>query len=102
MIRRPPRSTLFPYTTLFRSHQPVGACEQWKHECAGGHELEEPTPGVFGVRETGRGSDQFCASEQVAHLNDDEDQEEQIDEAQRGGYRNDAERDLRVALREGA
>src|SRR5258705_5437315 len=24
MIRRPPRSTLFPYTTLFRSHQVVG------------------------------------------------------------------------------
>src|SRR2546426_7063398 len=25
MIRRPPRSTLFPYTTLFRSrHEPVG------------------------------------------------------------------------------
>src|SRR3712207_8542440 len=23
MIRRPPRSTLFPYTTLFRSHQHV-------------------------------------------------------------------------------
>src|SRR3712207_9497895 len=23
MIRRPPRSTLFPYTTLFRSGQPV-------------------------------------------------------------------------------
>src|SRR2546422_6502709 len=23
MIRRPPRSTLFPYTTLFRSHQPI-------------------------------------------------------------------------------
>src|SRR5256885_3848709 len=23
MIRRPPRSTLFPYTTLFRSHWPV-------------------------------------------------------------------------------
>src|SRR5258708_11109688 len=22
MIRRPPRSTLFPYTTLFRSHEP--------------------------------------------------------------------------------
>src|SRR5258705_4639882 len=22
MIRRPPRSTLFPYTTLFRSHDP--------------------------------------------------------------------------------
>src|SRR2546422_4714582 len=24
MIRRPPRSTLFPYTTLFRSHGPEG------------------------------------------------------------------------------
>src|SRR3712207_7839406 len=24
MIRRPPRSTLFPYTTLFRSLQPLG------------------------------------------------------------------------------
>src|SRR5690554_7647021 len=23
MIRRPPRSTLFPYTTLFRSKQPI-------------------------------------------------------------------------------
>src|SRR2546430_11908198 len=23
MIRRPPRSTLFPYTTLFRSHAPA-------------------------------------------------------------------------------
>src|SRR5256885_11379786 len=23
MIRRPPRSTLFPYTTLFRSSQPI-------------------------------------------------------------------------------
>src|SRR2546422_6583282 len=24
MIRRPPRSTLFPYTTLFRSHDALG------------------------------------------------------------------------------
>src|SRR3712207_6978865 len=24
MIRRPPRSTLFPYTTLFRSEEPTG------------------------------------------------------------------------------
>src|SRR2546430_13146227 len=27
MIRRPPRSTLFPYTTLFRSEQPPGVYE---------------------------------------------------------------------------
>src|SRR2546421_4497651 len=36
MIRRPPRSTLFPYTTLFRSLDPMGewvvheACRQAK------------------------------------------------------------------------
>src|SRR3712207_7763330 len=28
MIRRPPRSTLFPYTTLFRSDQPQHAARQ--------------------------------------------------------------------------
>src|SRR6476620_1780537 len=29
MIRRPPRSTLFPYTTLFRSRSPPAAAPQW-------------------------------------------------------------------------
>src|SRR2546425_8732470 len=29
MIRRPPRSTLFPYTTLFRSRQPA-AGRRWR------------------------------------------------------------------------
>src|SRR2546423_4490525 len=28
MIRRPPRSTLFPYTTLFRAHDGEGAPER--------------------------------------------------------------------------
>src|SRR5438132_6060171 len=28
MIRRPPRSTLFPYTTLFRSHQSLRALQR--------------------------------------------------------------------------
>src|SRR3712207_7356203 len=27
MIRRPPRSTLFPYTTLFRSHRFYAGCQ---------------------------------------------------------------------------
>src|SRR5438552_12419764 len=36
MIRRPPRSTLFPYTTLFRSHcakteQPLAEIKQNRH-----------------------------------------------------------------------
>src|ERR1039458_8828088 len=26
MMRRPPRSTLFPYTTLFRSQEPCSSC----------------------------------------------------------------------------
>src|SRR2546422_9266148 len=43
MIRRPPRSTLFPYTTLFRSDGPLAGrlpddLDEW-----GGH-LELPTP----------------------------------------------------------
>src|SRR3712207_7888921 len=32
MIRRPPRSTLFPYTTLFRSHRLLDA--QWRLRAA--------------------------------------------------------------------
>src|SRR2546425_6758823 len=34
MIRRPPRSTLFPYTTLFRSSSSTGSCSPrawWHH-----------------------------------------------------------------------
>src|SRR5688572_32716186 len=38
MIRRPPRSTLFPYTTLFRSGR-AGRCPR---EAAGGHDLGPP------------------------------------------------------------
>src|SRR5256885_11606335 len=29
MIRRPPRSTLFPYTTLFRSARKLMGCPEW-------------------------------------------------------------------------
>src|SRR2546427_8171555 len=35
MIRRPPRSTLFPYTTLFRSHQVHDAGRQEEHQPSG-------------------------------------------------------------------
>src|SRR2546429_6492511 len=31
MIRRPPRSTLFPYTTLFRSERDIGAILRFGH-----------------------------------------------------------------------
>src|SRR5690349_23932645 len=34
MIRRPPRSTLFPYTTLFRSETLPGRTRQAEHDVA--------------------------------------------------------------------
>src|SRR3712207_8071906 len=47
MIRRPPRSTLFPYTTLFRSVEPQGE----PHARAARHvepaEAHHPTAGVM-------------------------------------------------------
>src|SRR5688572_31485026 len=39
MIRRPPRSTLFPYTTLFRSDQDVGLARE--AVCGGERSLTE-------------------------------------------------------------
>src|SRR3989441_8210672 len=35
MIRRPPRSTLFPYTTLFRSQTTVPVVNETGHDLAG-------------------------------------------------------------------
>src|SRR3712207_7590329 len=37
MIRRPPRSTLFPYTTLFRSV--LRLRQDWRFGCGGGLQL---------------------------------------------------------------
>src|SRR5258705_6045151 len=45
MIRRPPRSTLFPYTTLFRSAAPAGAGRAG-HEAAGGNRLARAHAGA--------------------------------------------------------
>src|SRR5437588_9492667 len=42
MIRRPPRSTLFPYTTLFRS--------AGRARCAGAHAEAARPGGAFGTR----------------------------------------------------
>src|SRR3712207_8652709 len=46
MIRRPPRSTLFPYTTLFRS-QPLGLLLVHVHR----ERLQGAGPGGLGERE---------------------------------------------------
>src|SRR2546426_7779990 len=47
MIRRPPRSTLFPYTTLFRSPEPEPEPEQEQDQ-----EQEEPLAEAPGVEPT--------------------------------------------------
>src|SRR5690242_20830171 len=51
MLRRPPRSTLFPYTTLFRSRRP-GDAERAEVDGVGPFFVVEVKPGVP------RGSDQ--------------------------------------------
>src|ERR1039458_2680037 len=54
MIRRPPRSTLFPYTTLFRSrghaHQAQCRAEFYRHHCAGSSRSEEHTSELQSLR----------------------------------------------------
>src|SRR3712207_9507425 len=56
MIRRPPRSTLFPYTTLFRSvahGAPVGPALD------GYPGREHPYPAVYGVHGRGPGARRY-------------------------------------------
>src|SRR3712207_8452678 len=47
MIRRPPRSTLFPYTTLFRSHLAYSPVRGGIGDHAGRY-FAEPCPDGFG------------------------------------------------------
>src|SRR3712207_7984966 len=51
MIRRPPRSTLFPYTTLFRSFVPrsIPACPAVRQGCAASWALSNWRAGLQGV-----------------------------------------------------
>src|SRR3712207_7132722 len=52
MIRRPPRSTLFPYTTLFRSQPAARVGDELGQRPPGGR-LDDPAPVV--VVRAGRG-----------------------------------------------
>src|SRR5438270_2888756 len=55
MIRRPPRSTLFPYTTLFRS-------ERWRHVVTRGH-AQQP-----GILERGRSEEHTSELQSQSNL----------------------------------
>src|SRR5260221_7984458 len=67
MIRRPPRSTLFPYTTLFRSRFPSQDCALLCHlrsargnECRVARRFEERLGNVIVVVEAGPLEERPC------------------------------------------
>src|SRR2546430_17616349 len=55
MIRRPPRSTLFPYTTLFRSQGERERLDELaddldrRHDRSHGHRADPVPPGMHGI-----------------------------------------------------
>src|SRR2546422_2264738 len=51
MIRRPPRSTLFPYTTLFRSQNQAAAALLFLYEAVLGRRLGVAPDGVVHAKE---------------------------------------------------
>src|SRR5258705_9317613 len=78
MIRRPPRSTLFPYTTLFRSrdlqlekpfdHRRLGALAVlfsdpcWQHQKSPGRRVSAPSPAPHSRENTDRKSTRLNSS----------------------------------------
>src|SRR2546426_11874026 len=64
MIRRPPRSTLFPYTTLFRSHPGFGASAP---DAVGGGSRRRIVPGGLPARGHVRGR---CGSRSEEHTSE--------------------------------
>src|SRR5260370_29445380 len=65
MIRRPPRSTLFPYTTLFRSHRR----HPRSFELCGRDDVRTGAPGCAGQVPDDPGRSEEHTSELQSHLN---------------------------------
>src|SRR2546430_4418525 len=68
MIRRPPRSTLFPYTTLFRSHPPPSRGSMTSHATIGASSswIENSAERRFRRLRCGCGAEKFVAPEHDA------------------------------------
>src|SRR5438034_5783287 len=64
MIRRPPRSTLFPYTTLFRSTGPFGRA---RGRAVADRQLADPRVQTRGFRRRGQ-SDRGRSEEHTSEL----------------------------------
>src|SRR3712207_8076003 len=74
MIRRPPRSTLFPYTTLFRSElgaeERVERLEQIRHVLlGGGHVVERAVVVVIGRADQRSAEDRKSTRLNSSHAN---------------------------------
>src|SRR2546422_3318615 len=67
MIRRPPRSTLFPYTTLFRSPLNPVEAHQERHSLRNNPSAEQPRQPTVGYHQrkgpVGRGSRQLAGGD---------------------------------------
>src|SRR5258706_11939737 len=61
MIRRPPRSTLFPYTTLFRSHANVLADDLGRRTVDPWHLGAHAAPGFAGPPQQARRSEEHTS-----------------------------------------
>src|SRR2546425_3535918 len=66
MIRRPPRSTLFPYTTLFRSALANLDLEQLRSKVLAAYRADDPTLGRF--REYARSEEHTSELQSLAYL----------------------------------
>src|SRR5438552_6026026 len=64
MIRRPPRSTLFPYTTLFRSASPAPSANGAAPAAWAGEPGPESGGAVPGAEEVVAGAVDLCRSEE--------------------------------------
>src|SRR2546422_10656951 len=67
MIRRPPRSTLFPYTTLFRSAKVFAACVRYRD--TRNRNRVRPSVVIYSTGDaSGRGNDHELNSPAVIHV----------------------------------
>src|SRR2546425_6063891 len=66
MIRRPPRSTLFPYTTLFRSH--LVRAVMLQHDAAGPDADARGVGQQIGDQHLGRGANRLRSEEHTSEL----------------------------------
>src|SRR3712207_8115230 len=69
MIRRPPRSTLFPYTTLFRSRAVPRSVVVWPDSVERGHEGRHPSLSREATAGVERAVSRSCPDRKSTRLN---------------------------------